>query len=274
MTMSTLKALIAVNADLASSIAIRFACQLAKLTGLGLQTLYVVRPDERGHTPGTGWVRETWEDAMVLKGRDSIAQLIQAEKMACPGLGNPKMVAGKRDMEILHELQVSDYDLFTEGILHAFEPANFLKKIHSRLYRNLPCPVLMVKNLASLDKGILALGEENDMQSCVSVFLKLFEGIQVDLDLICCRFQDTGGAAERNPSSRLEAGLNAAEKMLAEKGRIPRASRIVQGVSESLDRSLRDYGLVLSCLPRENIEKSPIVDLLSRSPSPVLIGWR
>jgi len=274
MTMSTLKALIAVKADLASSIAIRYACQLAKLTGLGLQTLFVVKPDEPGHTPGTGWVRETWEDAMVLKGRDSITQLIQAEKAACPGLGNPKMVAGRRDMEILHELQVADYDLFTEGILHAFEPASFLKKIHSRLYRNLPCPVLMAKNLVSLEKGILILGEGSDMQPCVSVFLKLFEGVAVDLDLLCCRFQDTEGAAGRDPSSRSEAGPRAAEKMLAEKGCKVRASRVVQGVSDSLDRSLRDYGLVLSSLARENIENSPIVDLLSRNPSPVLVGWR
>jgi hypothetical protein len=273
MTMSTLKALIAVKADLASSIAIRYACQLAELTGLKLQTLYVAKPDEQGRTPGTGWVRQTWEDAMVLKGRDSIAQLIQAEKIACPELGNPKMVAGKRDMEILHELQVSDYDLFTEGVLHAFEPVNFLKKINSRLYRNLPCPALMVKNLVSLDKGILALGEASDMQSCVSVFLKLFEGIQVHLDLICCRFQDAGDAAERNPASRLETGLRAAENMLAEKRRTPRASRIVEAVSASLEQSVRDYGLVLASIPRENIEKNPIIDLLSRNPTPVLIGW-
>ena len=262
--MSTLKALIAVKADLASSIAIRYACQLAELTGLRLQTLYVVKPDEQGRTPGTGWVRQTWEDAMVLKDRDSIAQLIQAEKIAYPELGNPKVVAGKRDMEILHELQVSDYDLFTEGVLHAFEPVNFLKKINSRLYRNLPCPALMVKNLVSLDKGILALGEANDMQSCVSVFLKLFEGIQVHLDLICCRFQVAG---------RLETGLRAAENMLAEKGRTPRASRIIEAVSASLDQSVRDYGLVLASIPRENIEKNPIIELLSRNPAPVLIGW-
>jgi len=273
MTMSTLKALIAVKADLESSIAIRYACQLAELTGLRLQTLYVAKPDEQGRTPGTGWVRQTWEDAMVVKGRDSIAQLIQAEKTACPELGNPKMVAGKRDMEILHELQVSGYDLFSEGVLHAFEPVNFLKKINSRLYRNLPCPALMVKNLVSLDKGILALGEANDMQSCVSVFLKLFEGIQVDLDLICCRFQDTAEAAGRSPASRPETGLRAAENMLAEKGQPPRASRLVEAVSESLDQSVRDYGLVLASIAREHIEKNPIIDLLSRNPAPVLIGW-
>jgi len=274
MTTNTLKALIAVKADLASSIAIRYACQLAELTGLRLQTLYVVKPDEQGRTPGTGWVRQTWEDAMVLKGRDSIVQLVQAEKMACPELGNPKMVAGKRDFEILHELQVSDYDLFTEGILHAFEPANFLKKIHSRLYRNLPCPVLMVKNLVSLDKGVLAVGEESDMPSCAAVFLKLFQGVQVDMDLICCRFRGSGTAAEGDPAARQETGLRTAEIMLSEKGRTPRVSRLVEGDTESLDRAVRDYGLVVSTLARDNMEKSPMVDLLSRNPSPVLIGWR
>jgi hypothetical protein len=264
--MSSLKALIAVKADLASSIAIRYACQLSELTGLRLQTFYVAKPEEQGRTPGTGWVQQTWEDAVDLRGRDNIAQLIQAEKITCPELGNPKMVAGKRDMEILHELQVSDYDLFTEGILHAFEPVNFLKKVHSRLYRNLPCPALMVKNLISFDKGILALGEDRGMPSCIEIFLKLFGGIQVDLDLICCRFEDTGEAAGRD--------LRTAENMLAEKGRTPRASRIVQAVSESLEQSIRDYGLVLSSLPRENLAESPMVDLLSRTPSPVLIGWQ
>lgn len=271
--MSTLKALIAVKADLASSIAIRYACHLAELTGLRLQTIYVAKPEEQGRTPGTGWVRQTWEDAMVLKGRDSVAQLIQAEKVACPELGNPKMVAGKRDMEILHELQIAEYDLFTEGVLHAFEPANFLKKINSRLYRNLPCPALLVKNLVSLDKGILALGEANDLQSCISVFLKLFDGVQVDLDLVCCRFQEAERAAGPNTKDRLETALRAAENMLAEKDRKPRASRIVEAVSESLNQSIQDYGMVLASLPRVNIENRPMVDLLSRIPSPVLIGW-
>ena len=271
--MSTLKALIAVKADLASSIAIRYACHLTELTGLKLQMIYVAKPEDQGRTPGTGWVRQTWEDAMALKGRDSIAQLIQAEKVACPELGNPKMVAGKRDMEILHELQVADYDLFAEGILHAFEPANFLKKINSRLYRNLPCPALLVKNLVRLDKGILALGEANDMQSCVSVFLKLFAGVQADLDLVCCRLQDSEEAAGPNAADRLETALQAAENLLAEKDRKPRASRIVEADSESLSRSIQDYGIVLASLPRGNMENRPMVDLLSRIPSPVLIGW-
>jgi hypothetical protein len=272
--MSSLKALIAVKDDLASSIAIRYACQLAALTGLKPQTLYVVKPDEQGRTPGTGWVRQTWEDAIVSKGRDSIVQLIQAEKAACPELGNPKMAAGRRDMEILHELQVSDYDLFTEGILHAFEPANFLKKIHSRLYRNLPCPVLMVKNLISLEKGILAVGEDRDMPACIAVFFKLFEGIQVDLDLISCRFDSKLAAAAAESPEGQETGLHSAENMLTEKGRTARTSRIIQGAPDSLDQALRDYGLVLTSLRRENLAENPMVELLSRTPCPVLIGWQ
>jgi hypothetical protein len=61
--------------------------------------------------------------------------------------------------------------------------------------------------------------------------------------------------------------------MLAAKGRKPRASRIVEAVPESLDQSIQDYGMVLASLPRENLENRPMVDLLSRNPSPVLIGW-
>jgi hypothetical protein len=270
---STLKALIAVKADLASSIAIRYACQLAGLTGLKLQTLYVAKPDEQDRTPGTGWVRQTWEDAVVLQDRDSIAQLVQTEKVACPDLGNPKMVAGKRDIEILNELQVSDYDLFTEGILHAFEPVNFRKKIFSRLYRNLPCPALMVKNLVNLDKGVLALGEDHDLPSCISVFLKLFERVQVELDLVCCRFDDRQNAKESDTAARQAAGLRTAENMLEEKGRSARTSRVVQAASESQEQAMRDYGLVLTSLSRENLEENPLVDLLSRTPCPVLIGW-
>ena len=241
---------------------------------MGLQTLYVDKPDDQGHTPSTGWVRQTWEDVMVQKNQDRIVQLIREEKDSCPGLGNPKMIVGEKDVQILHELQVSEYDLFTEGILHTFEPANFLKKIHSRLYRNLPCPVLLVKNLVSLEKGVLVLGEENDLQPCVSNFIRIFEGVQVDLDILCCRFQKTEGAAEREATPRIEGGIRAAEKMLADKDRMPGKSRVIQGATQSLEESVRDYGLVLASLARENLKKSPIIDLLSRCPSPVLIGWR
>ena len=58
---TALKTLVAVDADLASSIAIRYACDLANRTGMQLQTIHVVEPEEQGHTPGTGWVRRTWE---------------------------------------------------------------------------------------------------------------------------------------------------------------------------------------------------------------------
>ncbi len=54
-----LKTLIALEADLASTIAIRYACQLAKQMAMDLQTIHVVEPDHRGHTVGTGWVRQT-----------------------------------------------------------------------------------------------------------------------------------------------------------------------------------------------------------------------
>lgn len=51
-----IKTLVSTNADLATSIALRYACQLADLTGMVLQTMPVVEPEQEGHSPGTGWV--------------------------------------------------------------------------------------------------------------------------------------------------------------------------------------------------------------------------
>jgi len=272
--MSSLKTLIAVEADIASGIAIRYVCQLAKLTGVGLQTLHVVKPDEQGNSPGTGWVRQTWEDAITHKKRDKIAQLIREERGQCSGLGNPQMVVGEKDVEILHELQVSKYDFLTEGILHAFEPSNFLKKIHSRLYRNLPCPVLLVKNVVSLEKGVLALGEEEDLQSCASNFLKIFEGVPVDLDILCCNFKKTKATSGQEAIPREGGAMHDVKKMLAAKGRMPRESRFIQGTPQSMEGSVRDHGLLLVSLSRGNLKKTPMLDLLSRCPIPMLIDWR
>ena len=59
-----LRALVALESDLASSIALRYACQMANIVGMALQTIHVEDADAEGHAPGTGWVRRSWEKAL------------------------------------------------------------------------------------------------------------------------------------------------------------------------------------------------------------------
>lgn len=269
-----IKALISVDADLASSIALRYACQLANLTGMELQTIHVVEPEREGHTPGTGWVRRTWEDALLRSGETEITQLILAEKASCPTLGPPKMCIGDRDQEILGELQRESYDLFVEGVLYSFSAAKFYSKIRSRLYQYIPCPVILVKNLASLQGGILLLGEEGDLEESVDPFSKILGQVEADLDLLYCRFAKGKEPLLREESTRPGAEGGRAEQMLTEKGWNVRKVRLAEGPPEKLAAFVRDYGLVVCSIQRQKGKKGPLVELLSRTASPILICWR
>jgi len=98
-----LRTLVYLDADLASSIALRYACQLTRVVDMKLHTFHVEEPDHDGHAPGTGWVRRTWESMVLKTGEFEIAQLIKAEKASCPKLDTPKMLIGDRENEILRE---------------------------------------------------------------------------------------------------------------------------------------------------------------------------
>ena len=133
-----LRTLVYLDADLASSIALRYTCQLAQLVDMKLHSVHVEEPDQDGHAPGTGWVRRTWESTMLKTGEFEIAQLINAEKSSCPKLGAPKMIVGDRESEILREIQRESYDLFVEGLLHSFTTKKLFDKINSKLYKPRP----------------------------------------------------------------------------------------------------------------------------------------
>ncbi len=268
-----LRTLVYLDADLASSIALRYTCQLAQLVDMKLHSVHVEEPDQDGHAPGTGWVRRTWESTMLKTGEFEIAQLINAEKSSCPKLGAPKMIVGDRESEILREIQRESYDLFVEGSLHSFSAKKLYDKIHSRLYRLIPCPVLIVKNLVDIEKIALVARNEIESKKLISVFLKMFKGTTLKLDLICCEFQEPGQLSF-NAKKETIGTLSAVEEMLAENQWPAENCLTIQGAPEEIGDALRDYGLVVSPLHHTISKKSNWFQLMSHIPSPILICWQ
>ena len=62
-----LKALVPVAADLASSIALRYACQMSESIQVEIQTIHVKAPSSESSQLGTGWVRQIWEKTMLTE---------------------------------------------------------------------------------------------------------------------------------------------------------------------------------------------------------------
>ena len=92
----------------------------------------------------------------------------------------------------------------------------------------------------------------------------------IDLDLLYFRFQNDDGTT-RQEDTNSDAVLSHAGKLLADGGRSPKSSRIIQGTPERLDELFKDYGLAVSSLHHVKHKKSPLGDLLYRIPSPLLL---
>ena len=268
-----LRTLVYLDADLASSIALRYTCQLAQLIDMNLHSVHVEEPEVDGHAPGTGWVRRTWENTMLKTGEFEIAQLINAEKSSCPKLGPPKMLIGNRENEILREIQKESYDLFVEGSLHSFAAKKLYDKIHSRLYRLIPCPVIIVKNLVNIEKVALIVRNEIESKKLISMFLKIFKSAKLKLDLVYCEFQEPGQLSF-NAKKEINGTLSAAEEILVENQCPPENCLTIQGAPEEIGDALRDYGLLACPLHHTISKKSNWFQLLSHIPSPILICWQ
>lgn len=268
-----IKTLVSLDTSLASSIALRYACRLANLIETELHTIYVKEPDSEDQSPGSGWVRKTWENAMLTSEQAAIHRMVKAERGSYPRLGPPKMSVGDREKEILYELQSGFYDLFVEGALHTFNSESFYSKMYSWFYRNTPCPIILAKNLVSLEKVLLVLSSDVNYAKLIATFLKFFKGVTVEVDLIYCDFN--GHAKSGRPKGEdADTILRNAEKILSENEMPPAHFRVVQNSSDKAAELMRGYGLVASSIYRQTNKKSPLLKLLSRTPYPLFLCWQ
>jgi hypothetical protein len=271
--------LLSINADLASSIAFRYACRLAGLIDMQLQTIHVEEVETEKYPPGSGWVRSTWEDGLLQSSREEIAQLINADKTSCPPLNTSILRIGDREEELLREIKKQSYDLLLEGVLSSFDGQPFHNRIRSKLYRYVPCPIIVVKNLAQPNRVALAMADVKDVVPVVSTFLKLFDNTKTTVDLCYCDISGTDAAGVKQriadgSEADEEAGrrvITDAMDLLATKGWTPEANWIIRDKPARIGEMLDDYGLVGARIPRSAHQRSLMTDLLCQVPSATLL---
>jgi hypothetical protein len=266
-----IKILVPVAADLASSIALRYACQMSELIQVEIQTIHVKAPSSEGSQLGTGWVRHTWEKTMLTEAEDEIAQLIRAERTHCPSLGEPLIMIGDRDEKILRELQSGSCDLFVEGTIPTFSSSYFSKRLESHLYQDIPCPFLMVKNLMPLHRVVLILSENVDPHKLIQVFTGIFGESNLKVELFYLKSADAAG---QESEGLAEMTLEVTIKALGERGWVPEKSQVISGQARELAVDLEDHGLLLTGLDRPLKKKTFLHEFLVATPAPILLFWQ
>jgi hypothetical protein len=273
--------LVSLNADLASSIAFRYACRLTELVDIHLQTIHVEEVEKEGYPPGSGWVRSTWEKGLLQTAQEEISQLINTEKSTCPPLNAAIIRIGDREDELLQEIKNESYDLLLEGVLSSFDEQLFYKKMRSKLYKQTPCPIILVKNLVNPDRVALLIGEHKDVKPIVSTFLRIFCKSKVTVDLVYFEPEKSGQTEFKKKYAELAesfdgqaAGrvLDEAKALLAEDGWTPEESWVIRNKPRKIGEMLEAYGLVGVRIPRGTHKHNMVLDVLSRVPSATLLS--
>ncbi len=254
-----IRALVYVDPDLSSSIALRYICQLAGMFDMEIQAIHAREPETHAHMVHTGWARRTWEKIQLEESKKEIEQLLTAEKQFCPVSIQPILVTGDPKKEIQEHLEKGGYDLFVEGIRRPLSPKNLSKKLQSSLYQSAPCPILLVQNLTPLNKVLLVIRERPTTKALLSMFGNLFKGAKWSVDAIIPEF-----LARSVDESEAKEVLEECEFKVENLYRVKTTSEV---------EKLTDYGLVAVGVNRGKRDKGPLVEFVQYLPSPILFCW-
>ena len=242
-----LKALLYIDEDLASSIALRFTGYLNKFVPLSLFVVHVEEPDEKEQV-GTGWVRRTWEDGVASSGKRLIDRMLRTENIDCPLAGRPIVIVGDRDKEITYELRNGLYNMFIKGYLDTADPEQFFDLISSPLCTEPASPVLVVKNLSLSKKCALLCADSVDPKLLVEKSMEVLGNSTFELDIVYFKFMDGDSVQILD---QVEGGKHLSEtlELLESAGKTVGDITVLSGPPEKVGEHLKEYALVVSTMP-------------------------
>ncbi len=240
------KTLVAIEVDLASSMAIRYACDLGNHIPMELYPVYVKAPPPEVPVTGTGWVRHTWERQIVELGQEEIHEMLASEQETCPLLQEPRVIYGDRDYELLKIVGHEPFDLYVEGAPYPFNPLNIQRRLHSKFYQKLSCPLIWLRVLRRIHQVLVVCPDLAGARAVLPAMEKLWAGCPVPVNLALPPQEGYGG-----PGDVLRDEARKAMETLDAAGCVVQAKDVTDWSSGGPDPAmLKDYGLVVVALER------------------------
>jgi hypothetical protein len=249
---SVIKTLVSIEVDLASSLAVRFACQLSGLMDMEILPVYIKESLPQESFVGAGWASRTWEKELVEQGKAEISELITAEKDSCAVLTEPRVIYGDREGELLKIAQAEDFDIFIEGVHFTWTPSDLYKRLHAKLYQRIPFPVILVRSLRKINQVQLLCMDVNGTQALTRVFQRIWKNCRVPL-VLHYPAQDTDKAG----SPGLRETVEQAKSVLTESGcTVTVQDTLSSSPGADAAETLKDAGLVAIAMERSTKKDS------------------
>jgi hypothetical protein len=261
------KTLVAIEVDLASSMAIRYACDLGNLIPMELFPVYVKAPPPEVPATGTGWVRHTWEREIVELGKEEIHEMLASEQETCPLLQKPRVIYGDRDYELLKIVDQEAFDLYVEGAPYPFNPASIQRRLTSKFYQKLACPLVWLRVLRKIHQALVVCPDLAGARVLFPIIQKLWGGCPTPLHLALPPQEGYGGAGD---VLRQEA-RNAREAMEASNCSV-QVMEVADWSSGGPDPALlKDYGLIAIAMERAVKKDQVRLQWLAQVKNPLML---
>jgi hypothetical protein len=265
-----IKTLVAIEVDLASSLAIRYACQLGNLLDLEVHPVYVKAPPPEVPSTGVGWVRHTWEREIVAMGKEEIQEMLAGEMESCPMLQEPRVIYGDREYELNRIMEQEPFRLYVEGAPYPFTPANIQRRLNTKFYQRLQVPLIWLRVLRKIDQALVVCQDKAAALALMPVMQQLWTGCATPLHLGVPPQEGYGGAGDvlRREVSTGREELEAAGCQVTVK---EIAALATGGPPPEVTK---DYGLVAVSLERGIKKDSPQLQWLAQLKSPLMLVLR
>jgi len=261
---SMVKTLVAIEVDLASSFAIRYACQLGHLIQMEIHPIYVKFPSPQAPMTGVGWARHTWEREVVETGQAEIQEMLASEMESCPVLQEPRVIYGEREIELLHIVEKEPFDLYIEGAPFPFNPVTMHRRLHSKFYQRLTCPLIWLRSVRKIDRVAVWCANPAGTRALVETLGRLFADSSVPLQLAC---PGTGAGSQdmQAVTEKAVADLKA-QGCQATLGEV-----LAPGSSTPPPEFVKDAGLLAIALERGVRKDTPPLAWLAQVMAPLLL---
>jgi hypothetical protein len=264
-----MKTLVAVEMDLASSFAIRYACRLGQHIKMELNPVYVKSPPSMEPTTGVGWAPHTWQRELIQMGKEEIQEMLASEMDSCPVMQEPRVVYGDRGTELLKIVEQEAIDLYVEGAPQHFTSPTIFKTLRSKFYQRLDRPFIWVRTLRKIDQVFVLCRDVAAVRTLVRTLGRMWQGCRLPLHLA---FPESGGTSDAGPEALLRREVRRAKVELEAEGCGPLREVPFAPVSGAPPPGLTDeYGLVVLTLERELRKDSPQLKWLSEAKVPLMM---
>jgi hypothetical protein len=257
-----IKTLVAIEVDLASSMAIRYACQLGNLVDMELHPVYVKEPPLEVPTTGVGWVRHTWEREVVARGKEEIQEVLASEMESCLRLQEPRVLYGDREYELLKIMEHEPFDLYIEGAPFPFTSVNIHHRLHQKFYQHLGTPLIWLRILRKINQMLVVCQDPGDVKALMAAVRKLWAGCPTPIHL--------GVSPPAGYGEVLRREVVAAREDLEAAG----CQVSVKELSVQTPEVTKEYGLVAVSLERAGNKESPQLQWLSQVKAPLMLVLR